>query len=122
MAIYELNSCVRGYHVYRKLWKPSIGRKYLCRRDPDNKYDPFAVAVMNNASIVGYVPRKFSDIISPFLMLKETTLSCKVTGEEQVSLDLPQSGIEIPCTYIFSGRSKDILVLQRDINRTWLFN
>ena len=35
-----LSSAVCGYHVYKDIWKPSIGDKLACEREFDNR--PFA--------------------------------------------------------------------------------
>ena len=121
MQMYELESCIRGYHHYRHLCKPPIGGKCICRRDPYNEYDRFAVDVISNFSKVGSVPRKFSELISTFLKLKDATLCCEVTGEEFVSRDLPQGGIELPCKYIFSGQRRDILLFKKNMEGMCLY-
>ena len=39
MAACEMESCVRGYHVYKDLWDASIGEDILCEREPFNNAD-----------------------------------------------------------------------------------
>ena len=36
MAVYEMESCVRGYHVYKDRWAAMIGEDLLCEREPFN--------------------------------------------------------------------------------------
>ena len=36
------------------------------------------------------------------------TISCQVTGRRRHSADLPQGGLEVPCTLTFVGQSQDI--------------
>ena len=47
MESFELYSAVRGYHVYRDVWEPSVGEKLVARREFDNHFDKFAVKVLN---------------------------------------------------------------------------
>ena len=44
-AMFEIQSCVRGYHVYKDIWTPSVGETLSCEREEDNTADPYAVAV-----------------------------------------------------------------------------
>jgi hypothetical protein len=41
---------------------------------------------------------------------------CQVSGSGQVSRDLPQRGLEIPCFLIFSGQDTDINNLKQLLN------
>ena len=66
MAAYEMESCVRGYHVYKDLWDASIGEDILCEREPFNNADRYAVAVLKDDTVVGHIPRKISRICSLF--------------------------------------------------------
>ena len=57
MKVLAISSAVRGFHVYKDIWKPSIGDKLACEREFDNCFDKFAIKVVNNGE-----PRKFSKI------------------------------------------------------------
>ena len=39
MAAYKMESCIRGYHVYKDLWDASIGEDTLCESEPLNDED-----------------------------------------------------------------------------------
>ena len=45
------NSAVRGYHVYKVVWKPTIGEKLLVDQELGNEADKFAVKVVRNNEI-----------------------------------------------------------------------
>ena len=47
-----LNSCVRGYHVYKDLWNATPGQTLTCISDRGNRNDVFAVAVQSDGNIV----------------------------------------------------------------------
>ena len=38
-----LDSAVWGYHVYKDVWKPAIGRKLHAEKEPDNAVNKFAM-------------------------------------------------------------------------------
>ena len=46
--VYEVKSCVRGHHVYHRIWTPTIGEELTCQMqsEPQNTRDPYAVAVI----------------------------------------------------------------------------
>ena len=102
-----LNSCVRGYHVYKDLWNATPGETLTCIREWGNWNDVFAVAVQSDGNIVGHVPRHISCICTLFIC-RGGVLNCLVTGTRRYSSDLLQRGMEIPCQYIFSG-NKDVI-------------
>ena len=43
--------CVRGYHVYQRIWSPRIGEKATTVREPDNECDRYAVAVLEQETV-----------------------------------------------------------------------
>ena len=100
--MFEVESCVRGFHVYGALWSPRIGENLQCAREPGNREDPFAVAVKNSSGTVGHVPRKVSCICS-FFLRHGGSITCTVKGNRRRSEDLPQGGLEIPCLLTFDG-------------------
>lgn len=75
----------------------------LCKRERINPHDPFAVAVCKEDHTVGHLPRAISSVCYMFLGKPGSSISCKVTGLRRYSHDLPQGGMEIPCTIEFKG-------------------
>ena len=43
-----IDSAVRGYHVFKDVWKPAIGEKLCEEQEPDNAVDKFAMKVVKN--------------------------------------------------------------------------
>ena len=62
METYELDSSVRGYHVYREVWDAIYGGELQCVRESTNAADRYAIAVTHEGTVVGHVPRKISRI------------------------------------------------------------
>lgn len=101
---FQLESKIRGYHVYKDIWVAVDGEVLGCRRETSNGHDPFAVAVVKDSTVVGHVPRRISAICSLFLR-RHGTITCRVNGSRRYSRDLPQGGLEVPCILIFSGEA-----------------
>ena len=95
MYEYQLQRCVRGYHIYKEEWEAAVGEELKCEREKNNAKDPYAVAVVRENVIVGHLPRKISRISALFLK-RQGKISCKVLGRRRYSVDLPQGGLEIP--------------------------
>ena len=53
---FEKECCVRGYHVYQRVWDAAIGENLTCRREPTNESDRYAVAVMKDDTVIGHLP------------------------------------------------------------------
>ena len=65
MAAFELTvrTAVRGYHVYKDSWMPTIGEEFVCRQEHGNVHDRHAVAVYGDGDGTlanGHLPREFS--------------------------------------------------------------
>ena len=102
---YTIDCVIRGYHVYKATWVPSIGDILQCEQERGNVEDMFAVAVKRFDGVtVGHIPRRISRICWFFLQQGGSML-CEVSGGRQYSTDLPQGGLEMPC-YIHFWHSK----------------
>ena len=100
--MFEIESVIRGYHIYKETWDAVIGEELVCERDVTNHHDRFAVAICKTGSTVGHVPRKISSVFSLFLR-RGGSIRCRVTGSRRYSEDLLQGGLEIPCVYMLEG-------------------
>ena len=65
--MFTVESMVRCYHVYRRLWGASVGEELSCQRERGNLVNPFAVTVLENGDVVGHIPQKILPICSTFL-------------------------------------------------------
>ena len=109
---YEMESEIRGYHVYGSSWKPKIGDLLLTDREVSNEDDKFAVAVyeelgfdeLDGKKIVGHLPLEFSRIAAYFIE-NDGEISCKVTGKRKHSKG-PRGGMAIPCKLCWTSSNK----------------
>ena len=57
---------LRGFHVYRSCWKPSVEQKILFRKEKNNQYDKYDIAGYTKPPgkmvlcVVGRMPREIS--------------------------------------------------------------
>ena len=109
----EVETVIRGHHVYKEIWTPTLGEVLTCRRETDNFHDRFAVVVMKGTDLVGHVPRKISTICS--LFLRSGAVRCEVIGSRQYSADLDQGGLEVPCKLIFACSDQELLFTTRKL-------
>ena len=65
-GVYEFNSVVRGHHVYKIVWTPTIDETLQVIREDASDHDEYAVAIVKDECIVGHVPREISRICSFF--------------------------------------------------------
>ena len=107
MAVHEMESCIRGYHIYKDVWVAVIGEDLSCEREPLNHVDRYAVAVLKDDTVVGHIPKKISRICSLFIA-RGGTIVCTPMGGRRYSTDLPQGGLEIPCKLVFIGEQNEI--------------
>ena len=118
MYRHSIESCIRGFHVYKATWSPTIGEQLSCKRERNNTKDRYAVKVVKPRSedIVGHLPRTISTAASLFIR-NGGTVHCCVTGSRRYSSDLVQGGMEIPCQITFTcGERKPMKKLKQILN------
>ena len=49
-ACCEVNSFIRGLHIYQDVWTPVTGKVLLLTREPENVCDKYAVAVIRQVT------------------------------------------------------------------------
>ena len=112
MEEFGIDCCIRGYHVYKEIWRAAIGEELECDREPENSCDRYAVCVKRSGVVIGHFPRKLSRVCSLFLR-RGGVISCTVTGGRRYSGDLPQGGLEIPCFLLFKHKPKEVQKLKK---------
>ena len=102
---FSVEAKVRGYHVYKDVWEAAVEEELHCEREPGYRQDSFAVAVVRSAVTVDHILKKISSVRSMFLQ-QGSAMKCQVKASKCYSKDLPQAGLEIPCTLTFEGYAK----------------
>ena len=97
----SISSFIRGYHVYKSMWTPTVGETLQLRQELQNEKDRKAVAIMKEAVVVGHVPYNLAPTISRFLQREINKGTARVTGNY-----VNRGGgycLEIPCIYCMHG-------------------
>ena len=97
-----IDSKVHGFHVYCEIWEPYIGEELPCEIEKEIDHDPYAVSMMKQKQIVTLVLRSISRACAVHLRSHDA-ITCTVTGGCEYSSDLEQGGLQIPCTWCFTG-------------------
>ena len=58
--VFEFQSYVIGYHVYKDIWTPTLGEKLSTVTETENHHDKHDVKVLKDNKVVGHVPRDIS--------------------------------------------------------------
>ena len=82
-------------------------RAGVCERNPQNSHDCYAVAVKREDILIRHLRRKLSRLCSLFLR-RGGAMFCVVTGGRRYLVDLPQGGLEVPCSLLFKHKPKDV--------------
>ena len=102
VAIFIHESVVRGHHIYKETWTPSVGEVLLVQQEPENPHDRRAVCILKSSTIVGHVPRELSRVFW-FFLSHGGTISCEIIGHRKRG-----KGLEVPCLYKFTGSERII--------------
>ena len=95
--VYSFTAAVRGYHHYRKFWKPKENETLKCLYEENNPYDHFAIKTLSSdGKIVGHLPREISRV-TKFFLDRGANISVKLTSRHYRRSPLVQGGMEIAC-------------------------
>ena len=83
----EIDTYVKGYHVYKNIWWTTVNEELETEMEPDNVMDKYAVCVKINTSIVGHIPLgKHGKLAKTtfYFLTADQDAKCKVaiTGKE----------------------------------------
>ena len=68
MEEFEKSSCIRGFRVYQDNWTSILGEGLVCKNEPGNPRDRYAVTVCKaEDEIVGHLPRNISTMFLIFI-------------------------------------------------------
>jgi len=114
-AVLNVDTTVRGYHVYRTVWDPSPGECFVVLHQPGKDQDRHAMAVYGMdepGQIVGHLPCEISKI-SHYATRHDGKIMREVTGSRRYCREV--GGMEIPCILQFSGTLRNVQILRQAI-------
>jgi len=119
LASFEIDSHVKGYHVYQNEWVPVVNEKLRTRTEPENVVDKYAVRVLSGEDVVGHLKKgksgRFAKTVFYFLRGdKDGSCSIIVRGKP-VNLG-DGEGMQVPSTLHFTGQKTFIEVLRKQLS------
>ena len=114
----DLETFIKGHHVYKDIWTPKQGEQLDVLMEPDNRMDKFAVCVKINEKIVGHLKKgtsgRFAKTIFYFLRSDAYSSAwAKVTGKRCNLGD--GEGMQVPCKLSLSGQPKFVSLLRKEL-------
>ena len=110
------SASVRGFHVYRDVWKPLENAELECLFERHNLFDMFPIKTcrLEGGQIVGHQPREISRP-TKFLLDRGAKVTAQLTGTHYRRSPLFQGGLQIPClvTVTIPGSIKGHMLIQR---------
>ena len=105
----NVETAIRGYHVYQTVWKPAIGEEFISLHEKENGHDPHAMGVYYEGKLVGHLPKEASKYCHYFT-LHNGNIRGRVTGRRKSS---PAGGMEIPCLLTFAGSERIVTKMKQ---------
>ena len=102
----DLETFIKGHHVYKNIWTPKQGKQLDVLMEPDNQMEKFAVCVKINEKIVGHLQKGISGRLAKtifYFLLSDAYSSAwaKVNGKRCNLGD--GEGMQVPCKLSLSG-------------------
>ena len=101
--IFEFFCELRGYHVYKNEWIPTVNEQLSFEPEPNNCFDRYAIAAVkylrNDTRVVGHLPKEVSRLVT-FILAHGAEVSVKVMDNNHRRSPLIQGGLEIPILVI----------------------
>ena len=111
----DCNIAVRGFHYYRKIWKPKSGEKLYCMFEVDNPFDIFAIKTCKeDGTIVGHLPREISRV-AKFILDRGASITAELISDKYRRSPLVQGEIEIESKIVVKmiGTLKNMEILTK---------
>jgi hypothetical protein len=105
---------VRGFHVYQRIWQPTLGENVDCGWEQGNQYDRFAIKCTDTDNrVIDHLPMEISRI-TKFLIARGAVVQATVTNMRYRASPLVQGGLEVPCLVtVTTGGTFDHNVIRR---------
>ena len=92
--IFEFTAAVRGFHVFRKIWKPVLNQLLDCFHEQGNDFDYFSIKTCekDNKKTVGHLPREISSP-TKFLIDRGARVTAEITSSHYRKSPLLKGGL-----------------------------
>ena len=116
----EIQTYIKGHHVYKDIWTPEIGEQLKVRIEPDNCVDKYAVCVEKDKKVVGYLKKgesgKFAKIIFHFLRSDPYSSCISTISEKTCNLE-DGEGLQVPCQLDMTGQQQYVNTIKQELHK-----
>ena len=112
----SVECCIRGYHVYQRMWNPELGEVAVAVRESGNHHYRYTVAILESDTLctVGHVPREISKECFYFLRMGgDQSGSCRKAETKSSA----RGGLEIPCILTFEHKEESMMKKAKEVLR-----
>ena len=121
----EFPAAVRGFHVFRKKWKPALNEQLHCLQEPGNDYDVFSIKTCKpDKTTASHLPREISQT-TIFLPDRDAEIVAEIESSHYRRSSLIQRRLKICCNVsaTLPGTIKNHMLLDRNkelVNKLFL--
>ena len=100
----ELETYIKGHHVYKAIWTPRLEEQLNIRMEPDSHVAKFTVCVENDQAVVGHLKKKDPGKTIFYFLKSDTYSSCyaKVSWKRCNLKDGQR--LQVPCKMVVTGQ------------------
>ena len=112
---FRVESFIRGYHVYQRIWNPEVGEVAVAVLEDGNTHDRYATAILEaeTCCAVGHLPREILKECFYFLKMGGA-IKVEVIGPRRRS-DLSQGGLEVPCIMTLEHKDGNMIKKAKEL-------
>ena len=103
----DIVSNIKGYHVYKSVWTPTLQEHVYGEIEPHDPVDKYAAADKKDEKVIGHLPLggngKFAKTIFYFLLADPYT-KCNITVVGKAVNLGDGDGMQVPCILHLSGQ------------------
>ena len=112
----DIVSNIKGYHVYKSVWTPTLPQQVCGEIESDNPVDKYAAAVKNDEKVVRHLPLgengKFAKTIFYFLRA-DPHGKCNITVTGKAVNLGDGDGMQVSCILHLSGQKSMVEILKQ---------
>ena len=111
----DIVSNIKGYHVYKSVWTPTLQEQVYGDIEPHNPVDKYAVAVKKDEKVIGHLPLgengKFTIIF--YFLRADPCAKCYITVVGKAVNLGDGDGTQVPRILHLSGQKSMVEILKQ---------
>ena len=118
-AFFEIDSYIKGYHVYQNIWMPKLEETLSAIPEPTNPVDKYAVCVIHGKKIVGHLEKekngRFAKTIFYFFHPARSKCTNSIEAKAKAVNLGDGDGMQVPCRLKLEGDRDFVTLLKKQL-------